>query len=144
MFRIITRNNAIKKLTEYFNTEQYSNVGILFEKRNDGIRLLDGVKEHISKKDSVVWNKTFIENKDKTRFIVEHCRYPEKIFEGWTIFKFFVEYRAFVKHLDDICDNVLLPQSCINPERVENFIICDSEEEVDYLKEKELKIICFN
>ena len=27
MFRIITRNDAIKKLTEYFNTEQYSNVG---------------------------------------------------------------------------------------------------------------------
>lgn len=144
MFRIITRNNAIKKLTEYFNTEQYSNVGILFEMRNDGIRLLDEVKEHISKKDSVVWNKTFLENKDKTRFIVENCRNPEKIFEGWTIFKFFVEYNALVKHLDDICGNILCCQSCINPERVENFIICDSEEEVNYLKEKELKIICFN
>lgn len=143
MFRIITRNNAIKKLTEYFNTEQYSNVGILFEKNKDGIILLDEVKEHISKKDSVVWNKTFLENKDKTRFIVENCRYPEKIFEGWTIFKFFVEYNAFVKHLD-ICDNVLCLQSWINPERVENFIICDSEEEVNYLKEKELKIICFD
>lgn len=144
MFRIITRNDAIKKLTEYFNTEQYSNVGILFEKRKDGIILLDEVKEHISKKDSVVWNKTFLENKDKTRFIVENCRYPEKIFEGWTIFKFFVEYNALVKHLDDICGNILCCQSCINPERVENFIICDSEEEVNYLKEKELKIICFN
>lgn len=144
MFRIITRNNAIKKLTEYFNTEQYSNVGILFEMRNDGIRLLDEVKEHISKKDSVVWNKTFLENKDKTRFIVENCRNPEKIFEGWFIFKFFVEYNALVKHLDDICDNILCCQSCINPERVENFIICDSEEEVNYLKEKELKIICFD
>ena len=144
MFRIITRNDAIKKLTEYFNTEQYSNVGILFEKRKDGIILLDEVKEHISKKDSVVCNKTFLENKDKTRFIVENCRYPAKIFSGWAIFKFFVEYSAFVKHLDDICDNVLCPQSCINPERVENFIICDSEEEVNYLKEKELKIICFN
>lgn len=144
MFRIITRNNAIKKLTEYFNTEQYSNVGVLFEMRNDGIRLLDEVKEHISKKDSVVWNKTFLENKDKTRFIVENCRNPEKIFEGWTIFKFFVEYNALVKHLDNICGNILCCQSCINPERVENFIICDSEEEVNYLKEKELKIICFN
>lgn len=144
MFRIITRNDAVKKLTEYFNTEQYSNVGILFEMRNDGIRLLDEVKEHISKKDSVVWNKTFLENKDKTRFIVENCRNPEKIFEGWAIFKFFVEYNAFVRHLNDICDNVLCCQSCINPERVENFIICDSEEEVNYLKEKELKIICFN
>lgn len=144
MFKIITRNNAIKKLTEYFNTEQYSNVGILFEMRNDGIRLLDEVKEHISKKDSVVWNKTSLENKDKTRFIVENCRNPEKIFEGWTIFKFFVEYNALIKHLDDICGNILCCQSCINPERVENFIICDSEEEVNYLKEKELKIICFN
>lgn len=144
MFKIITRNDAIKKLTEYFNTEQYSNVGILFEMRNDGIRLLDEVKEHISKKDSVVWNKTFLENKDSTKFIIENCRCPDKIFQGWTIFKFFVEYGAFVKHLDDICDNVLCPQSCINPERVENFIICDSEEEVNYLKEKELKIICFN
>lgn len=144
MFRIISRNDAIKRLTEYFNTEQYSNVGILFEMRKDGIRLLDEVKEHISKKDSVVWNKIFLENKDNTRFIVENCRNPEKIFEGWTIFKFFVEYNAFVKHLDDICDNVLCHQSCINPERVENFIICDSEEEVNYLKEKELKIICFD
>lgn len=144
MFRIISRNDAIKRLTEYFNTEQYSNVGILFEKNKDGIKLLDEVKEHISKKDSVVWNKIFLENKDNTRFIVENCRNPEKIFEGWTIFKFFVEYNAFVKHLDDICDNVLCHQSCINPERVENFIICDSEEEVNYLKEKELKIICFD
>lgn len=143
MFRIITRNDAIKKLQEYFNSEQYSNVGILFEKRKDGIKLLDEVKKNISKKDSEVWNKTFLENKNRARFIVENCRNPDKMF-CVTVFKFFVEYNAFVKHLDDICDNVLCPQSCINPERVENFIICGSEEEVNYLKEKELKIICFD
>lgn len=70
MFRIITRNDAIKKLEEYFNNERYLNVGILFEKRKDGIKLLDDVKKNISKNDSVVWNKTFLENKEKTRLSV--------------------------------------------------------------------------
>lgn len=144
MFKIITRNNAIKKLTEYFNTEQDTSVGILFEMRKDGIRLLDEVKTNISKTDSVVWNKTFLQNKDRTKFIIENCRYPAKIFRGWTILKFFVEYSAFVKYLDNICDNILCTQSCINPQRVENFIICDSVEEVNSLKEKELKIIYFD
>lgn len=144
MFKIITRNDAVKKLTEYFNTEQDTSVGILFEMRNDGIRLLDEVKTNISKSDSVVWNKTFLQNKVHTKFIIENCRCPSKIFRGWTILKFFVEYNAFVKHLDSIGDCVLCPQSCINPESVENFIICDSEKEVNNLKEKELKIISFD
>lgn len=143
MFRIITRNDAIKKLEEYFNNERYLNVGVLFEKRKDGVQLLDDVKKNISKKDSTIWNKTQLVNKEKTKFIVENCRNPDKMF-CVTISKFFVEYNAFVKHLDSICDCVLCPQSCINPERVENFIICDSEKEVNCLKEKELKIISFD
>lgn len=143
MFRIINRTDAIKKLQEYFNTECDTNVGVLFEKRKDGIKLLDEVKANISKADSVVWNKTFLENKNRTRFIVENCRNPDKMF-CVTVFKFFVEYNAFVKHLDDICDNILCPQGCMNPERVANFIICDSEEQVNSLRKMGLKIICFD
>lgn len=143
MFRIINRDDAIKRLREYFNTECDTNVGILFEKSKDGIRLLDEVKANISKADSEVWNKTFLENKNRTRFIVENCRNPEKMF-CVTVFKFFVEYDAFVKHLDNICDNILCPQSCMNPERVANFIICDSEEQVNSLRKMGLKLIQFD
>ena len=56
-FKDISREDAIKKVAEYFNTLNFKNVGIVFEKQKDATAFLDEVKKILNKEDSEVWNK---------------------------------------------------------------------------------------
>ena len=44
-FLPIRRNDAIKKIADYFNTHKFENVGIVFEKQRDATTFLDEVKK---------------------------------------------------------------------------------------------------
>ena len=49
-FQEISREDAIKKIAEYFNTLNFKTVGIVFEKQKDATAFLDEVKQFLNKK----------------------------------------------------------------------------------------------
>ena len=55
-FLPIRKEDAIKKVAEYFETNKWLNVGIVFEKQKDAIAFLDEVKKLLNKEDSIIWN----------------------------------------------------------------------------------------
>ena len=125
-FQEISRENAIKKVAEYFNTLNFENVGIVFEKQKDATAFLDEVKKILNKEDSVVWNKKQIWSKDKVRIVTDNTRNPPRILSGMMCEKLFIEQKCFEKHFDDNADCVTV-QCALNPDNVENFCIIDTE-----------------
>lgn len=125
-FQEISRENAIKKIVEYFNNNNLKNVGIVFEKQKDATLFLDEVKNLLNKEDSVVWNKTQIESKNKVRVLTDNCRNPSRILSGWVCSKLFIEQKCFEKHFDDITDAGCVTVQCaLNQDNVENYLIID-------------------
>ena len=127
-FKQISREDAIKKVAEYFNTQNFKNVGIVFEKQKDATTFLDEVKKILNKEDSVVWNKKQIWSKDKVRVLTDNCNNPSRILSGWTCEKLFIEQKCLEKHFEDITDAGCVTVQCaLNPDNVENFCIIDTE-----------------
>lgn len=123
-FLPIRKEDAIKKVAEYFNTQNFIYVGIVFEKQKDATAFLDEVKKILNKEDSVVWNKKQIWSKDKVRIFTDNARNPSKILSGFMCEKLFVEQKCFEKHFDDNADCVTV-QCALNPDNVENYLIKD-------------------
>lgn len=123
-FKQISREDAIKKIAEYFNTLNFENVGIVFEKQKDATAFLDEVKKILNKEDSVVWNKKQIWSKDKVRIFTDNTRNPSKILSGFMCEKLFIEQKCFEKHFDDNAGCVTV-QCALNPDNVENYLIKD-------------------
>lgn len=119
----LKREDAIKKIAEYFNNNNLKNVGIVFEKQKDATLFLDEVKNILNKEDSVVWNKTQIESKNKVRVLTDNCRNPSRILSGWTCSKLFVEQKCLEKYSDYIYNGCICPQSALKSEEVENYLI---------------------
>lgn len=125
-FKQISREDAIKKVAEYFKTHSWKNVGIVFEKQKDATIFLDEVKKLLNKEDSEVWNKKSIYNKNKVRILTDNARNPSRILSGWTCEKLFIEKKCFEKHFDDITyAGCACAQSGLNPDNVENYLIVD-------------------
>ncbi len=125
-FKNISREDAIKKVAEYFNTHSWKNVGIVFEKQKDTTAFLDEVKKILNKEDSEVWNKKQIWSKDKVRIFTDNARNPSRILSGLTCEKLFVEQKCFEKHFDDIAyAGCICVQSGLNSDNVENYLIVD-------------------
>ena len=123
-FLPIRKEDAIKKIAEYFNTQNFINVGIVFEKQKDATAFLDEVKKILNKEDSEVWNKKQIWSKDKVRIFTDNTRNPSKILSGFMCEKLFAEQKCFEKHFDDNADCVTV-QCALNPDNVENYLIKD-------------------
>lgn len=121
----LKREETIKKIAEYFNTLNFKNVGIVFEKQRDATAFLDEVKSLLNKEDFKVWNKKQIGSKNKVWGLTDNCRNPSKILSGYTCEKLFIEKKCFEKHSDDIYDCCVCPQSCLKPDNVENYLIED-------------------
>ena len=94
-FQEISRKDAIKKVAEFFNTLNFKNVGIVFEKQKDATAFLDEVKKILNKEDSEVWNKNQIWSKDKVRIFTDNARNPSRILSGLTCEKLFTEQKCF-------------------------------------------------
>ena len=125
-FLPIRKENAIKKIAEYFKTNSWKNVGIVFEKQKDATAFLDEVKKLLNKEDSEVWNKKSIYNKNKVRILTDNARNPSRILSGWTCSKLFIEQKCFEKHFDDITyAGCICAQSGLNPDNVENYLIVE-------------------
>lgn len=125
-FLPIRKEDAIKKVAEYFNTQNFIYVGIVFEKQKDATAFLDEVKKILNKEDSVVWNKKQIWSKDKVRIFTDNTRNPSKILSGFMCEKLFIEQKCFEKHFDDITyAGCVTVQCALNPDNVENYLIKD-------------------
>ena len=125
-FLPIRKEDAIKKVAEYFNTLNFENVGIVFEKQKDATAFLDEVKKILNKEDSVVWNKKQIWSKDKVRIVTDNTRNPSRILSGFMCEKLFIEQKCFEKHFEDITDvDCVTVQCALNPDNVENYLIKD-------------------
>ncbi len=127
-FKVISREEAIKKVVEYFNTLGWKNVGIVFEKQKDATTFLDEVKKLLNQEDSEVWNKKSIWSKAKVRILTDNGRSRSRILSGYTCEKLFIEKKCFEKHFDDInYAGCVCAQSALNPVNVENYLIEDKE-----------------
>ena len=127
-FLPIRKEDAIKKVAEYFKTHSWKNVGIVFEKQKDATAFLDEVKKLLNKEDSEVWNKKSIYNKNKVRILTDNARSRSRILSGWTCEKLFIEQKCFEKYFDDITyAGCICAQSCLNPDNVENYLIEDGD-----------------
>lgn len=125
-FKLNSREDAIKKVAEYFKTHSWKNVGIVFEKQKDATIFLDEVKKLLNKEDSEVWNKKSIYNKNKVRILTDNARNPSRILSGWTCEKLFIEKKCFEKHFDDITyAGCVCAQSGLNQDNIENYLIVD-------------------
>lgn len=122
-FVMITKQNAIKIIADYFNTHTFENVGIVFEKQKDATAFLDEVKGIVNKEDSKVWNKKSIYNKNKVRILTDNVRNRSRILSGWTCEKLFIEAKCFEKYKEDILACCVCPQSALNSDFVENFVV---------------------
>lgn len=122
-FKQISREESIKKIVDYFNNHNFKNVGIVFEKQKDATTFLDEVKNLLNKEDSVIWNKTQIESKNKVRVLTDNCRNPSRILSGWTCEKLFIEQKCFEKYSKDIHNGCICPQCALKSEEVENYLI---------------------
>ena len=143
-FLPIRKEDAIKKVAEYFKTNTWLNVGIVFEKQKDATAFLEEVKKLLNKEDSEVWNKKSIYNKNKVRILTDNTRSRSRILSGWTCEKLFIEQKCFEKHFDDITyAGCICAQSGLNPDNVENFCIIDTSNLQDEVKEHTEEIIDF-
>ena len=125
-FLPIRKEDAIKKVAEYFETNKWLNVGIVFEKQKDAIAFLDEVKKLLNKEDSKVWNKKSIWSKDKVKILTDNAKSRSRILSGYTCEKLFIEQKCFEKHFDDITyAGCICAQSALNPVNVENYLIED-------------------
>lgn len=126
-FLPIRKEDAIKKIVEYFNTHGLENIGIVFEKQRDANAFLDEVKKLLNKEDSEVWNKREVYNKNnRVKLLTDSSRPVEKTLEGYMCAKLFVEKKCFEKYFKNIAEiGCVLVQSCINPVNVENYLIED-------------------
>ena len=114
------------KVAEYFETNKWLNVGIVFEKQKDAIAFLDEVKKLLNKEDSIIWNKKQIWSKDKVKILTDNARSRSRILSGYTCEKLFIEQKCFEKHFDDITyAGCICAQSALNPVNVENYLIED-------------------
>jgi hypothetical protein len=124
----ISREEAIKKVVDYFYTHGLENIGIVFEKQRDATAFLDEVKKILNKEDSEVWNKKSICNKNKVRILTDNGRSRSRILSGYTCEKLFVEKKCFEKHFDDITyAGCVMAQCGLNPDNVENYLIDDGD-----------------
>lgn len=143
-FLPIRKEDAIKKIAEYFKTLGWVNVGVVFEKQKDATAFLDEVKNLLNKEDSEIWNKKQIWSKDKVRILTDNSRNPSRILSGYTCEKLFIEQKCFEKHFDDITyAGCVCAQSALNPDNVENFCIIDTSNLQDEVKEHTEEIIDF-
>lgn len=143
-FLPIRKEDAIKKIAEYFKTHSWKNVGIVFEKQKDAIAFLDEVKTLLNKEDSEVWNKKQIWSKDKVRILTDNSRSRSRILSGYTCEKLFIEKKCFEKHFDDITyAGCICAQSALNPDNVENFCIINTSNLQGEVKEHTEEIIDF-
>jgi hypothetical protein len=122
-FLPIKREEAIKKIAEYFRTTNSETVGIVFEKQRDATAFLDEVKKNLDK--GRVWNKKSIESNTNTRVVTDNCRNPIRILSGWSCSKLFIEQKCFEKHSEDFYKTCICPQCALNPDNVENYLIID-------------------
>ena len=122
-FQEISREDAIKKIAEYFNTLNFKTVGIVFEKQKDATAFLDEVKQFLNKEDFEVWNKKSIESNTNVVVITDNCRYPQRILSGWTCSKLFIEQKCLEKYSDYIYNGCIYPQCALKSEEVENYLI---------------------
>jgi len=124
----ITRENAIKKIVEYFNANKWFTVGVVFEKQKDATAFLDEVKKLLNKEDCEVWNKKSICNKNKVRILTDNGRSRSRILSGYTCEKLFIEKKCFEKHFDDITYAGCVTAQCgLNPDNVENYLIANGD-----------------
>lgn len=143
-FLPIRKEDAIKKIAEYFKTLDWVNVGVVFEKQKDATAFLDEVKKLLNKEDSVVWNKKQIWSKDKVRILTDNARSRSRILSGWTCEKLFIEQKCFEKYFDDITyAGCICAQSALNPDNVENYTIIDTSNLQGEDKERTEEIIDF-
>lgn len=124
-FLPISREEAIKKIAEYFNTCCLENIGIVFEKQKDATAFLDEVKKLLNKEDSEVWNKREVYNKKhKVRLLTDSGRPVEKTLEGYMCSKLFIEKKCFEKYFKNISEiGCVLVQNVLRD--VENYLIED-------------------
>ena len=94
-FKQISREDAIKKVAEYFNTLNFKNVALVCEEQKDATAFLDEVKKILNKEDSGVWNKKQIWSKDKVRIFTDNARNPSRILSGLMCEKLFIEQKCF-------------------------------------------------
>lgn len=126
-FLPIRKEDAVKKIADYFNTHKFENVGIVFEKQKDATTFLEEVKNLLNKEDSEIWNKKSIYNKNKVRILTDNVRYRTRILSGYACEKLFIEANCFEKYFDDITyAGCICAQSGLNPDIVENFCIIDT------------------
>ena len=128
-FVSISREDAIKKVAEYFNTHGLEDIGIVFDKQKDATAFLDEVKKLLNNEDSKVWNKREVYNKNNSvRILTDNGRYPEKILAGYMCAKLFIEKKCFEKRFKNADDyGCVFVQSCIRPDSLENYLIEDKE-----------------
>lgn len=128
-FKPILREEAIKKVADYFNTHGLENIGIVFEKQRDANTFLDEVKKLLNKEDCKVWNKREVYNKNnRVKLLTDSSRPVEKTLEGYMCAKLFIEKKCFEKYFNNIAEiGCVRVQSCINPDNVENYLIDDGE-----------------
>lgn len=126
-FLPIRREDAVKKITDYFNTHIFENVGIVFEKQKDATAFLEEVKGLVNKEDSEVWNKKSIYNKNNVRILTDSSRNRARILSGYACEKLFIDSKCFKKYKEDILKCCVCPQSALNPDIVENFEMIDTE-----------------
>ena len=119
----LKREDAIKKIAEYFRTTNFKTVGIVFEKQKDATAFLDEVKELLNKEDFEVWNKKSIKSNANVIVITDNCRFPSRILSGWTCSKLFVEQKCLEKYSDYIYNGCIYPQCALKSEEVENYLI---------------------
>ena len=143
-FLPIRKEDAIKKVAEYFKTNKWLNVGIVFEKQKDATAFLDEVKKLLNKEDSKVWNKKSVWSKNKVRILTDNGRSRSRILSGYICEKLFIEQKCFEKHFDDITyAGCVTAQSGLNPDNVENYTIIDTSNLQGEVKEHTEEIIDF-
>ncbi len=126
-FLPIRKEEAIKKIAEYFNTHGLENIGIVFEKQRDANAFLDEVKKLLNKEDCEVWNKREVHNKNnKVRLLTDSSRPVEKTLEGYMCAKLFIEKKCFEKYFKNISEiGCVLVQNVLRD--VENYLVEDED-----------------
>lgn len=124
-FLPIRKEDAIKKIVEYFNTHGLEDIGIVFDKQKDATAFLDEVKKLLNKEDCKVWNKREVYNKNnRVKLLTDSSRPVEKTLEGYMCAKLFIEKKCFEKYFKNISEiGCVLVQNVLRD--VENYLIED-------------------
>lgn len=142
-FLPIRREDAVKKIADYFNTQIYENIGIVFEKQKDATAFLKEVKGLLNEEDSDVWNKKQIESKNLVKILTDSSRNRTRILSGYTCEKLFIDSKCYEKYKENILACCVCPQSGLNPDTVENFCVIDTSNLQGEVKEHTEEIIDF-